>query len=102
MRIRIRLQNPDMLLKPEMFTNVTISNIEDQQAICIPLSALVEENSQTYVVLYNNDCDLQIAQVEVLQKTGEKAFMKSGIHAGQKLLTHNALLIYDEFTDNQK
>jgi len=102
MRIRIRLQNPDLLLKPEMFTNVTISNIQDQQAICIPLSALVEENSQTYVVLYNNDCDLQVAQVEILQKTGEKAFMKSGIHPGQKLLTHNALLVYDEFTDNQK
>jgi len=102
LRIRIRLQNPDLLLKPEMFTNVTISDIQDQQAVCIPVSALVEENSQDYVVLYNSNCDLKVAQVEILKKTGEKAFIKSGVVAGQKLLTHNALLIYDEFTDNQK
>jgi len=102
LRIRIRLQNADLLLKPEMFTNVTISNIQDQQATCIPVTALVEENSNTYVVLYNNDCDLKVAQVEILKKTGEKAFIKSGVSPGQKLLTHNALLLYDEFTDNQK
>jgi len=102
LRIRIRLSNADLLLKPEMFTNVTISNTTDQQAVCIPTTALVEENSQTFVVLYNNNCDLKVAQVEILKKTGEKAFIKSGVTAGQKLLTHNALLLYDEFTDNQK
>jgi len=95
-------QNADLLLKPEMFTNVTISNTTDQQAVCIPTTALVEENSQTFVVLYNNNCDLKVAQVEILKKTGEKAFIKSGVASGQKLLTHNALLLYDEFTDNQK
>ena len=102
LRIRIRLQNADLLLKPEMFTNVTISNVQDQQAVCIPLTALVEENSETYVILYNNDCDLKVARVDIMKKTGDKAFLKSGVSAGQKLLTHNALLVYDEFTDNQK
>ncbi|MBS1565672.1 MAG: efflux RND transporter periplasmic adaptor subunit [Bacteroidetes bacterium] len=102
MRIRIRLSNEGLLLKPEMFTNVIISHVSDQQATCIPVSSLVEENSQTFVILYNNDCDLSVAQVEVMKKTGEKAFLKSGVNPGQKLITHNALLIYDEFTDNAK
>lgn len=102
LRIRIKLPNKDFLLKPEMFTNVTISNILNQQAVCIPTTALVEENSRTYVILYNNNCDLKVSEVDILKKTGEKAFIRSGVTPGQKLLTHNALLIYDEFTDNQK
>ncbi len=102
MRIRVRLSNTDMLLKPEMFTNVTISNVENQTAVCIPITALVEENSLTYVILYNNDCDLKVAQVEILKKTGDKAFIKSGVAQGQKVLTHDALLLYKEFTDNEK
>lgn len=28
-------------------------------------------------------------------------YIKSGINAGEKLITKGALLIYDEFTDNQ-
>jgi len=101
LRIRIKLSNKDFLLKPEMFTNVTISNILNQTAVCIPTTSLVEENSKTYVILYNNNCDLKVSEVEIIKKTGEKAYIKSGVAPGQKLLTHNALLIYDEFTDNQ-
>ncbi|PWU03786.1 MAG: efflux RND transporter periplasmic adaptor subunit [Bacteroidetes bacterium] len=101
LRVRVRLLNPDMTLKPEMFANIIITNTENRKAIAIPSTAIVEENGKTYVVVYNGNCDLKVMEVSILKIVGDKTYLNSGVQPGQKLLTHNALMIYDEFTDNQ-
>ena len=101
LRVRVRLINPDLTLKPEMFANVIITNTENTKAISIPSSAIVEENGKTYVVAYNGNCDLKVMEVSIMKIVGDKTYLNNGIQPGQKLLTHNALMIYDEFTDNQ-
>lgn len=101
LKVRIKLDNTGMLLKPEMFTKVIVTNKEDSKAIAIPTSAIVEESGKTYVILYNNDCDLKVQEVDVLKEAGDKTFIHAGVAPGQKLIGRNALLLYDEFTDNQ-
>jgi cobalt-zinc-cadmium efflux system membrane fusion protein len=101
LRVRVRLTNPDLSLKPEMFANVIVTNTEKAKAISIPSTSVVEENGKTFVVEYNNNCDLKVVEVNILKIVGEKTYISSGLQPGQKLITHNALMIYDEFTDNQ-
>jgi cobalt-zinc-cadmium efflux system membrane fusion protein len=101
MRVRIRIDNPQLLLKPEMFTNVIVTNTESKMAVCIPSSAVVEESGKQFLVLYNNNCDLKVFPVDILKIVGDKTYLRGELPSGQKLITHNALMIYDEFTDNQ-
>ena len=101
MKVRIKLENQGMLLKPEMFTKVVVSNQTEGSAICLPKTAIVEENGKTFVVLYNSNCNLKVQEVNIMKEVGSKVYINDGLTVGQKILTKGALLIYDEFTDNQ-
>ena len=101
LRVRVKIDNPQMLLKPEMFTNVTVTNTENKTAVCVPSSAVVEESGKQFLVVYNNNCDLKVLPVDIMKIVGDKTYLRGTLPSGQKLITHNALMIYDEFTDNQ-
>jgi cobalt-zinc-cadmium efflux system membrane fusion protein len=101
LKVRIKIDNPGMLLKPEMFTKVVVTNKEDNMATAIPSDAVVEESGKSYVILYNSNCDLKVQEVDILKEVGDKTFIHAGINPGQRLIGKNALLLYDEFTDNQ-
>lgn len=101
LKVRIKLDNAGLLLKPEMFTRVVVTNQESNKATCIPSSAVVEESGKTYVIVYNNSCDLKVQEVDVLKEVGDKTFINSGVNPGQRLIGRNALLLYDQFTDNE-
>jgi cobalt-zinc-cadmium efflux system membrane fusion protein len=101
LKVRIRLQNVDGLLKPEMFTKVIVTNKQNDKGISIPSSAVVEESGKTYIVIYKSDCDLKVQEISILKQVGDKDYIKSGVQLGDKIITKGALLLYDEFTDNQ-
>jgi len=101
LKVRIRLENPGVMLKPEMFTKVIVTNKGTEKAISIPKSSIVEESGKTYVIIYKNNCDLKVAEVNIFKQVGDRAYIKSGVNVGDKIVTKGALLIYDEFTDNQ-
>jgi len=95
MKVRVSLSNKDYLLKPEMFANVTVTNKEDKKALSVPSSAIVFNNSQYYVLKYNSKSDVIITPVEVANVIGDKTFIKSGINQGDKVISSQAILIYE-------
>ena len=99
MKVRILLQNPDMQLKPGMFANVTVTHQLDSSAICIPTNAVVEDNGRSFVIAYNNNCDLKVQELNILKVVGDKTYLNNGVKPGQKIITKNELLIYNQFTD---
>ncbi|GAB3920514.1 efflux RND transporter periplasmic adaptor subunit [Mucilaginibacter myungsuensis] len=98
MKIKIALPNPDMLLKPEMFTNVVITNNENAQAVSIPSKAIVFDSSKNYVVVYNSKCDLKVRQVSVIKTVDGVAYIGNGLQPGDKVISKNQLLLYDALT----
>jgi cobalt-zinc-cadmium efflux system membrane fusion protein len=96
MKVRVTLDNKDMLLKPDMFAKVIVENTEGAQAICIPTAALVAQDGKNYVVIYNSRDDMKIAEVNIIKTTGEHTYVSSGVTAGQKLITKNQLLIFNQ------
>jgi membrane fusion protein, heavy metal efflux system len=94
MKVRVALENPDYLLKPQMFASVTVTNKENKQAICIPSRALIFDHSQYYVLNYKSKSDVQITPVQVINTIGEKTYISSGVTEGDRVIGSQAILIY--------
>ena len=100
LKVRIRLDNSAMLLKPEMFTSVVVSNSTNKKALCVSKSSIIEEGGKSYIIIYNGNCDLAVREVEISKQINDRVFISSGVVAGEKIITKGALLVYDELTDN--
>jgi len=99
MKVRIKLQNQDFLLKPEMRATIKISFQENEKMIAVPSSSLVFDKSKNFVMVFHNRNEIITRQVEVFRQVGEKVFISSGLAPGEKILTTNQLLIYDALND---
>jgi membrane fusion protein, heavy metal efflux system len=94
MKMRVILNNPGYLLKPQMFATVTVNTTEHKQAISISSASLIFDHSQYYVIVLKGQKDVQIRSVEVLHINGKTAYIKSGLQPGEHLVGSNTLLIY--------
>lgn len=99
MKVRIKLKNPEYQLKPEMRATIKLSYTEDEQMITIPAKALIFDKSKNFVMIYKNRKQVETRQVEVFRVVGEEAFIQAGIEKGERIITENQLLIYDELND---
>lgn len=98
MKIKIALPNPDMLLKPEMFTTVVITNSEKTQSVSLPAKAIVFDSSKNYVIVYNSRCDLKVREVSIIKTVDNVTYIGSGLNPGDKVISKNQLLLYDALT----
>ncbi len=100
MKVRIKLNNPDYLLKPEMYANVVVSYAEPEKMITIASSAIVFDNSNYYVVLYNGNKSFKVKKIDLYKTIGAKAYVRSGLDENAHVVTANQLLIYNALTNN--
>jgi membrane fusion protein, heavy metal efflux system len=98
MKIRVRLQNEQGLLKPEMFANIFIQNQEVKKMVSIPTAALINDNGKAYVVLFHDKCSLEFRQVEILKSTGDKTYILSGLAPGDMVISKNQILLFKALT----
>ena len=96
MKVRINLDNKDMLLKPDMFTKVLVSNTEGGSAICVPNTALISQDGKNYVITYKNDSDMKITEVNVIKTVEGTTYVKGELTPGQQIITKNQLFIFNQ------
>ena len=99
MKIRIQLNNSDHLLKPEMFTNVTLHWSENIKKVMIPSSAVIMENSKNYVVIYKSRKDVSTREVTIHKEVGDKTFLDRGLAEGEMVISKSQLIIYEALKD---
>lgn len=100
MRVRINLPNDGLLLKPEMFARVQVTNAGTDSATAIPTSALVQQNGKDFVVVFNSKKDIQVAPVEVLRTLGDITYLRQGAAPGQLVVTKNQLLLFEQLQND--
>ena len=99
MKIRIRLANPDFLLKPDMRATIKLSFLEDQSMLTVPSSAVIFDKSKNFVMVYKDRNNIETRPVEVFRQIGDVTYLSSGLKAGEKVMTANQLLVYDALND---
>ncbi|MBL7711676.1 MAG: efflux RND transporter periplasmic adaptor subunit [Chitinophagaceae bacterium] len=99
MNVRIKLNNTDYLLKPEMRANILMSYAENQQMIAVPSDAVIFDKSKNYVMIFKDRHNIETRQVEVFRQVGKTTYISSGLQAGEKVMTTNQLLVYDALND---
>ena len=99
MQVRIKLANPDFLLKPEMKASVKISNTQSEKMIAVPSDAVIFDKSRYFVMIFKDRFNIETRKVEVFRQVGDLTYIGSGLKEGENVITHNQLLIYDALND---
>ncbi len=94
LKMRVVLDNSGFVLKPQMFTTVTISNNENKQAIAVSSKSIIFDNSQYYVIVVTGRKNVQIRPVQIISINGKTTYIKSGVKPGERLIGSQAILIY--------
>jgi cobalt-zinc-cadmium efflux system membrane fusion protein len=97
-RVRCTFENPDRLLKPEMYATVSIS-VEERKALALPKGAVLRLGDQTVVFVQSGqspDGKLKFERVPVSVDEGEGSMwlpVMHGLDKGTKIVTSGAILL---------
>lgn len=101
LKARVVLSNSNFELKPGMLVDVQALKTSENTALSIPTSALVFDNNQNFVVVYKDDCHLEIRKVETSSKGNGNTFLISGLKENEKIVSKNQLLVYEQIKNLQ-
>ncbi|AFD09385.1 efflux RND transporter periplasmic adaptor subunit [Solitalea canadensis] len=94
-KARVKINNPDLILKPEMFANVEISSVGDDTMPVIDTQCLIFDNNQYYVLVIEGKEKVKIKPVTIARKTENKAYIRSGVKSGDHLIASRQVFIYE-------
>lgn len=99
MRIRVKLDNPDVLLKPEMIARVRLTFQEPIAHTAIPASAIISESGKQYVMVFKDRFNISTRVVTPLRTTGNTTWISEGLQPGEVVISKGQLFIYDALND---
>jgi cobalt-zinc-cadmium efflux system membrane fusion protein len=99
LKVRVRLDNPGYLLKPEMYAQIRVLNTEARKMLTIPAQAVIFDKNRNFVMVYHDPRHIDTRPVEVAKTVGETSYVQSGLQAGEQVIAKNQLLVYDELND---
>ena len=103
-QIRAEIDNPDMVLRPEMYGRAQLLDPGAQQAIRIPISALITHGIYTTVFVEVEPGVFRRQRVNIAFQDNQWIWLKpdSEIRSGDKVVTVGALLLSSELSQNAK
>ncbi|WHT38398.1 efflux RND transporter periplasmic adaptor subunit [Myroides sp. mNGS23_01] len=101
LKARIVLNNHEMKLRPGMSAEIHLL-IDDNQgeALAVPNNAIIFDNNQNYVVVYQDNCHQEIRQITPITKNQEYTYIQGGVQEGETVITTNELLIYEQLNNH--
>lgn len=96
LKVRLRFDNPDFILKPNMYADVTIFGGAKKNLLYIPREALIRTGQQTRVILDAGGGRYESREVSVGIESGEAVEIVAGLHEGEKVVTSGQFLIDSE------
>ena len=92
MKVRISMNNPGIVLKPEMFATVTVNVKGNDEKLTIPSQAIIMDNSKNYVVV-KKDNALAVHEINLIKRIDNKAYI-SGLAGGEQVVTSSQVFLY--------
>jgi membrane fusion protein, heavy metal efflux system len=93
-------ENPDGLLKLGMFVQITLDSTSSEQLLTVPATAVREIETEKYVFVpagkHADHEKFTLRPVEVGREFGDRVEIKSGVTAGDQVVTAGAFLLKSE------
>lgn len=94
--VRLRLDNKDQALRPNMFSRVTLYGEASESVVHIPSQALIRGGRENRVVLALGDGKFRAQSVELGMESGDRIEIRSGLSRGNRIVTSGQFLIDSE------
>ncbi|WP_398477455.1 efflux RND transporter periplasmic adaptor subunit [Tardiphaga sp.] len=91
--VRATLNNSNGLLKPEMFTTVTIYAPGEQPTVGVPKTALIYEGDQVRVWVANDDKTIELRTIKTGMTNAGLVEVFGNLRPGEKIITRGSLFI---------
>lgn len=98
--VRAVLDNSEGLLRPEMFTNVTILTGEGDTSLSVPRIAVIYEGQTARVWVAKDDKSLELRNVKLGLVNGPAIQVVEGLRRGEQIVTRGSLFIDREASAN--
>lgn len=99
LKARIVMDNSTNMLMPGMLVDVLVAKELGTSSIAAPANALIFDNNQHFLLIYKNDCDIEVRSVSPSVQNAKNAFFDKDLEAGEKIISKNHLLIYNHLKD---
>jgi membrane fusion protein, heavy metal efflux system len=93
-KVRIAFDNPDRILKPNMFADASFV-APAVSRLMVPTSALLMTNDATSVFVEVSDWAFERRNVEIAYQEGSAAAVKSGLRPGERVVVKGAVRLND-------
>lgn len=94
-QVRMEFANPNLSLKPEMFTNISMQ-VGIGRQVLIPQDALMDTGTEQYVFIDKGDGYVQPRHVKVSAEAGENVGIQEGLKPGEKVVTGANFIVDSE------
>jgi Cu(I)/Ag(I) efflux system membrane fusion protein len=95
-KVRLEFKNPDLLLKPDMYANVTIHAKSQQDAVVIPSEAVVRSGMREQIFVVRSPGKFEPREVKLGVSSGGLVQVLDGVAPGEKVVTSSQFLIDSE------
>lgn len=95
-RVRIRLENAEHLLKPNMFTDISIDVANKHQSLIVPKSAVIRTGLQNRVVMALGEGRFKSVAVEIGSVNQQEIEIISGLKENDLIVTSAQFLLDSE------
>jgi cobalt-zinc-cadmium efflux system membrane fusion protein len=99
MKVRVRLENPLYLLKPEMYAQVRVENTEGAKALAVPAKSVVFDKDRNFVMVFKDRTHVETRPVTISKTVGDYSYVTTGLKSGDVVIIKDQLLVYDELND---
>ena len=95
-KVRLEFDNPDLLLKPEMYANVMIQAQSQVNAVVIPSEAVVRSGMRDQVFVVRGQGTFEPREVKLGVSSGGMVQILDGVAPGEEVVTSSQFLIDSE------
>jgi membrane fusion protein, copper/silver efflux system len=95
-KVRLVFENPELLLKPEMFANATIHTKSQQDAVVLPSEAIVRSGKREQVFVVRAPGKFEPREVKLGVSSEGLVHVLAGVVPGEEVVTSSQFLIDSE------
>lgn len=96
LKVRLRFDNPDEFLKPNMFAKVSIRTGKGEPQMVVPSEAVIRTGNQNRLVLALGDGSFKSVAVTLGAQFGDKVAIEEGVETGDSIVSSAQFLLDSE------